>query len=79
MSEVIQGAESIYIVIGGELQDFTGQKFINAEKMEFVGIFADYEKAEKAWKSRALETVDNALQRYCIIGLNSALEQPQKF
>jgi len=78
MSELKPEESSGYLVIGGELQDFTCQKFLNAENMEIVGIFADYEQAEKAWKSRALETVDNALRRYCIIDIDAALEQAQK-
>lgn len=65
---------NMYLVIGGEMENFVSQKFMDCEKMEFVGLFADYNAAQKAWKGRALETVDNALQRYCIIALNSALQ-----
>lgn len=79
MPETEKSGQSAYLVIGGELQNLAEHKFANAEKIEFVGIFADYSAAKQAWKSRALETVDNALQRYCIIGLDSVLRQAESF
>lgn len=79
MAENIAGKKhGTYLVLGGELRDFSECRFADTQKIEIVGIFADYAAAQKAWKGRAMETVDNALQRYCIIDLDSALNPGQQ-
>jgi len=74
MTEQAKQAESAYLVLGGELESFSGHKYADSSQIEIVGIFPDYDSAHKAWKGRTMETVDNALQHYCIIGLDAALK-----
>lgn len=77
MAETVSAEKysAAYLVVGGELRNFAECRFADPQGIEIVGVFADYESAEKAWKGRTMETVDNALQRYWIIDLNSALQQ----
>ena len=60
-------ANQLYIVIGGELRTLNENVFRDLSHVEYVGAFADYEEAKKAWKARAQATVDNAHMRYFIL------------
>ena len=57
----------LHIVIGGELKDVSGTEFRDPGKVEFVGAYANYAEARKAWLGRAQATVDNAHMRFFII------------
>jgi myo-inositol-1(or 4)-monophosphatase len=58
----------MYIVLGGELKDLEGPlAFRDPSTVEFVGAYASYDEAARAWRARAQQTVDNALARYFII------------
>jgi hypothetical protein len=43
-------------------------------KLDIVGIYPNYAAALVAWKSKAQQTVDNALVRYFIVHLHRLLE-----
>ncbi len=60
-------ADFSIIVIGGELKDVSDIEFRDLDKVEFVGAYASYSDAHKAWKAKAQATVDNAHARYFII------------
>lgn len=65
----------MYIVLGGELKDLEGPlQFRDCKTVEFVGAYATYDEAVRAWRARAQQTVDNALARYFIIDANRMLE-----
>jgi hypothetical protein len=64
----------LHIVIGGELQDVEHVTFRDLTKVEFVGAFANYADAHKAWKAKAQATVDNAHARYFIIHAHKLLD-----
>lgn len=64
----------LHLVFGGELADPTGTEFVDLEKLDIVGIFASYAEAEKAWRSRAQATVDNAQMRYFIVHMHRLLD-----
>jgi hypothetical protein len=64
----------LHLVIGGELKDVAEPEFSDLSKVEFVGAFANYAEAHKAWKSRAQATVDNAHARYFIIHAHRLLD-----
>jgi hypothetical protein len=64
----------LHIVIGGELQDVEHVSFRDLSKVEFVGAFANYAEAHKAWKAKAQATVDNAHARYFIIHAHKLLD-----
>jgi myo-inositol-1(or 4)-monophosphatase len=58
----------MHIVIGGELKDLEGPlEFRDPSTVEFVGAYATYDEAVKAWRGKAQQTVDNALARYFIV------------
>jgi hypothetical protein len=64
----------LHLVFGGELADPTGTEFVDLEKLDIVGIFPSYAEAEKAWRSRAQATVDNAQMRYFIVHMHRLLD-----
>lgn len=64
----------LHLVIGGELKNVTAIEFADLDKVEFVGAFASYSEAHKAWKARAQATVDNAHARYFIIHAHKLLD-----
>ena len=64
----------LHLVIGGELKNVTATEFADLDKVEFVGAFASYADAHKAWKPRAQATVDNAHARYFIIHAHRLLD-----
>jgi myo-inositol-1(or 4)-monophosphatase len=64
----------MHIVIGGELKDLEGPlEFRDPSTVEFVGAYATYDEAVKAWRGKAQQTVDNALARYFIVDANRLL------
>lgn len=61
----------MYIVIGGELRNLEGPlEFRDPSSVEFVGAYATYGEAVRAWRGKAQQTVDNALARYFIVDAN---------
>ncbi len=67
-------AQRLHIVFGGELKSLDSLEFRDLSAMDFVGAFPDYESARKAWKTKALATVDNALTRYFIVHAHRFLD-----
>ncbi|EJL31720.1 hypothetical protein PMI01_02742 [Caulobacter sp. AP07] len=64
----------LHLVIGGELENVSGTDFRDLSKVEFVGAYASYADAHKAWKAKAQATVDNAHARYFIIHAHKLLD-----
>ena len=64
----------LHIVIGGELKAVSATEFADLSKVEFVGAYANYADAHRAWKSKALSTVDNAHARYFILHAHKLIE-----
>ena len=60
--------------IGGELKDVSDIEFRDLSKVEFVGAYASYSDAHKAWKAKAQATVDNAHARYFIIHAHKLMD-----
>jgi len=71
---VADPAQLLHLVIGGELRDLGTPVFRDLSQVEFVGAFATYEEARKAWKARAQATVDNAHMRYFILHAHRLIE-----
>jgi hypothetical protein len=69
-------AQLLHLVIGGELTDLgpNANQFKDLSKVDFVGAFANYDDARRAWKSAAQRTVDNAHMRYFIIHAHRLLD-----
>lgn len=67
----------LHIVIGGELKTIGGTEFRDLATVEFVGAFANYAEARKAWKAKAQATVDNAHMRYFVIHAHKLMDPNQ--
>ncbi len=65
----------LHLVIGGELKSVDGPpEFRDLSKVDFVGAYATYNEAVRAWRTKAQSTVDNALMRYFIIHAHRLLD-----
>ena len=63
----------LHLVFGGELTRLDSTEFRDLSKMDIVGIYPNYATAYAAWKSKAQQTVDNALMRYFIVHMHRLL------
>ncbi|MCI5044218.1 MAG: DUF4170 domain-containing protein [Aquisalinus sp.] len=73
MSETLN-KQLLHLVFGGELENLEDAKFRNVDELDIVGIFPNYQAAEKAWRNKAQSTVDNAHMRYFIVHLHRFLD-----
>jgi hypothetical protein len=69
-----ESKQLLHLVFGGELKSLDSFEFRDPEKIDIVGIFPDYESAERAWRAKAQATVDSAQTRYFIVHLHRLLE-----
>jgi hypothetical protein len=64
----------LHLVFGGELESLDGVAFKDLNALDIVGVFPNYAEAERAWRGRAQQTIDNARMRYFIAHLHRLLE-----
>ena len=64
----------LHLVFGGELAELDGVTFKDVAKLDIVGIYPNFELAQKAWLAKARETIDNAHMRYFIVHLHRLLD-----
>lgn len=64
----------LHLVFGGRVTDPQTLNFVDPSKLDIVGIYPDYKKAEDAWRSAAQKTVDDAEMRYVVVHLHRMLE-----
>ncbi|MGD0642694.1 MAG: DUF4170 domain-containing protein [Roseiarcus sp.] len=69
-----ESAQLLHLVFGGELKDIESHDFRDPAKIDVVGVFPDYDSAERAWRAKAHATVDSAQTRYFIVHLHRFLE-----
>ncbi|EKF41218.1 hypothetical protein NA8A_17033 [Nitratireductor indicus C115] len=74
MTEENGKQQLLHLVFGGELSSLAGMNFRDLDALDIVGIFPDFKSAEKAWRAKAQETVDNAHMRYFIVHLHRLLD-----
>jgi Domain of unknown function (DUF4170) len=67
-------SQKLHLVFGGRVADPRGLDFEDVSALDVVGIFEDYESAEKAWRSNAQRTVDDAQMKYVVVHLHRLLE-----
>jgi len=70
----MKSVQLLHLVIGGELVDPNRTQFKDLTQVDFVGAYANFEEAQKAWKSAAQRTVDNAHMRYFILHAHDLLD-----
>ncbi len=66
--------QRLHLVFGGELVDPQKTVFRDPAAIDIVGIFPDYDSAQRAWKGAAQRTVDNAHMRYFIADISRLRE-----
>ncbi len=64
----------LHLVFGGRVTDPMTLDFQDPTKLDVVGIFPDYASAEKAWRSAAQRTVDDAEMKYVVVHLHRLME-----
>ena len=64
----------LHLVFGGRVKDPQGLDFIDPANLDVIGIYADFESAQKAWRSAAQRTVDDAEMKYVVVHLHRLLE-----
>ena len=69
-----ESKQLLHLVFGGELKDLENFEFRDPSKIDIVGIFPNYESAERAWRAKAHMTVDNAQTRYFIVHMHRFME-----
>lgn len=66
--------EKLHLVFGGRVADPRGLDFKELDNIDVVGIYPDFESAEKAWRSAAQRTVDDAEMKYVVVHLHKLLQ-----
>ena len=64
----------LHLVFGGRVSDPRTLDYTDLKNIDVVGIFPDYDSAEKAWRAAAQRTVDDAEMRYVLVHLHRLLE-----
>ncbi len=64
----------LHLVFGGELKSLESHEFRDVSQIDIVGLFPDYASAERAWRAKAQQTVDNAETRYYIVHPHRLIE-----
>lgn len=64
----------LHLVFGGRVSDPRTFDFVDLDKIDIVGIYADYASAEKAWRGAAQRSVDDAEMRYVVVHLHRLLD-----
>ena len=67
-------SKKLHLVFGGRVTDPRGLDFERLDELDIVGIFPDYASAERAWRSHAQRTVDDAAMKYVIVHLHRLLD-----
>lgn len=74
MNESENRQQLLHLVFGGELEDLEHVTFRDLDTLDIVGIYPNYAEAERAWRSKAQQTVDNAHMRYFIVHMHKLLD-----
>jgi hypothetical protein len=64
----------LHFVFGGELTDTQEVEFKDLKKLDFVGMYPNFEDAKRAWRAKAQATVDNAQMRYFVVHMHRLME-----
>jgi len=73
-AESHENTQLLHLVLGGELTSLDGYEFRDPSRIDVVGVFPNFETAERAWRAKAQQTVDSAQTRYFIVHLHRLLE-----
>jgi hypothetical protein len=65
-----ESKQLLHLVLGGEMKSIDSMEFKDVDQIDVVGVFPNYESAEKAWRAKSQATVDSAQTRYFIVHLH---------
>jgi Domain of unknown function (DUF4170) len=65
---------NLHLVFGGRVEDPRALNFEDLSSIHIVGMFPDYKSAEKAWRSAAQKTVDDAEMKYVVVHMHRLLQ-----
>jgi hypothetical protein len=66
--------QKLHLVMGGRVRDPQTLEFADLNKLDLVGVYADYAQAEEVWRAHAQRTVDDAEMKYVIVHLHRLLQ-----
>ena len=64
----------MHLVFGGRVKNPQTLDFEDLGKIDVVGFFDTYKKAEDAWRGAAQRTVDDAEMKYVVVHLHKLLQ-----
>lgn len=65
---------NLHLVFGGRVSDPMTLDYSDLKSIDIVGMFPDYKSAEKAWRTAAQRTVDDAEMKYVVVHLHRLLQ-----
>ncbi len=71
-------ASKLHLVFGGRVKDPQTLDFSDLSSIDIVGMYPNYAAAEKAWRSAAQRTVDDAEMKYVVVHLHRLLDPAKK-
>jgi hypothetical protein len=71
-----ESQQLLHLVLGGEMLNIDSMEFRDVSAIDVVGVFPNYESAERAWRAKAQQTVDSAQTRYFIVHLHRMMAPP---
>ena len=69
-----ESKQLLHLVLGGELKNIESMEFKDVAHIDLVGVFPNYDSAEKAWRAKSQATVDNAQTRYFIVHMHRFMD-----
>ena len=60
---------SMFLVLGGKLASIGGVEFENMAELDLIGVYDNFDAAEKIWRAKAQATVDDAMMCYRVVAL----------
>lgn len=67
-------SSKLHLVFGGRVSDPRTLDFSDLASIDIVGVYPDYQSAEKAWRGAAQRTVDDAEMKYVVVHLHRLLD-----
>ena len=64
----------LHLVFGGQVKDPQSMEFEDLSKIDIVGIYPNYDEAQKAWRSVSQANVDDCMTRYAVVHLHKLLQ-----
>lgn len=68
----------LHLVFGGHVKDPRGLEFDDLENIHFVGMYPDYQSAEKAWRGASQAMVDDARYKYVVVHLHRLIQPDEE-